>query len=119
MVELAYTADLKSAAERLVGSSPTGGTARQRPLLPLNLKEVGAFVVCGYLVFGCSEHILRTNLTYVVAVPLGRGAKYLRATCDCLKRFNVSRVSLTPRGCGLRPGAWPVSDEAFGEIHIS
>lgn len=26
MVELAYTADLKSAAERLVGSSPTGGT---------------------------------------------------------------------------------------------
>lgn len=35
MVELAYTADLKSAAARLVGSSPTGGTNIQAPAVPI------------------------------------------------------------------------------------
>lgn len=31
MVELVYTVDLKSTAERIVGSSPTGGTKDKAP----------------------------------------------------------------------------------------
>lgn len=41
MVELAYTADLKSAAARLVGSSPTGGTCEKGLCIPLLIRMQG------------------------------------------------------------------------------
>lgn len=44
MVELAYTADLKSAAARLVGSSPTGGTNIQAPAVPIAGEQGPSFL---------------------------------------------------------------------------
>ncbi len=81
MVELAYTADLKSAAERLVGSSPTGGTCEETATT-LNYRGCSGFLFCqaltpdqpkraGFLLSVIPRHALGIiRLEYADIIPM-------------------------------------------------